>query len=248
MASASPQLPIDPLLASDVISGLVAYYSFDDSTAVDISSNRNSGTIYGDPKPAPGARDMALQFDGIDDYIEVASSSSLNPTELTVAAWISPDSVSHPTEGADHYMILNKEKQYEFAVFGEAFDDALPGEVAFAFGPRWIWFGGDHFVELGEFVHVAISFDESYKATMYVNGSKTREVQYSGGIAATTHCLRIGARGCSATYGFKPRAFFSGILDEIRIYDRALSQAEVQALYQTVYSAYLPLVLNVPSN
>ncbi|MCD6165610.1 hypothetical protein J7K19_02730, partial [bacterium] len=75
--------------------GLVAYWSFDEGTgniAYDISGNGNNCTIYG-AKWTKGKYGSALQFDGVDDYVEVPHSVSLNITDaITIEAWINTSS------------------------------------------------------------------------------------------------------------------------------------------------------------
>jgi hypothetical protein len=212
--------------------GLIAYYSFDDGAGTDTSGNSHNGVIHGTPETVDGVIGKALKFDGVEDYIEVANSPALNPSQMTLSAWINPLDISQPVFGHKHYIVVSKEIQYEIAVLGQPQDSAVTSEVAFGLNPRWLWYGSNHLVELGEFIHIAVTFDSSFKAAFYVNGAKTRELQYPGGISPTNNCLRIGARGCDSRYNFQPFAFFNGLIDEVSIYDRALSTDEVQALHQ----------------
>src|SRR5262245_9330812 len=71
---------------------LVGYWNFDEGiglTAIDLSGNNNTGVLSNGPLWTDGKFNGAVSFDGVDDYIEVAHSASLNITrELTVSAWI----------------------------------------------------------------------------------------------------------------------------------------------------------------
>ena len=69
--------------------GLVAYYSFDDCTAKDLSGNGNDGTING-AKCVDGNFGKALEFNGVDDYVKIDKRFDLS--QITVIAWIKPRS------------------------------------------------------------------------------------------------------------------------------------------------------------
>ncbi len=213
--------------SADLNDGLVAYYPFN-GNANDESGNTNDGIVYGATltKDRFGNSNSAYSFNGIDNYINVANSKLLNPQEITITAWVNPIDLS------DDGIIVNKEDQYEVAIFGRAVHDTKTNEVAFAFNPKWYWYGSNYTVVLNEFIHVAIVFNSSYEAKTYINGSLKRQVQYSSPISTTSNCLRIGARGCIS--GASPYEFFNGIIDDVRIYNRALSRPEIQQLYQGV--------------
>jgi len=65
--------------------GLVAYYSFDDCSAKDLSGNGNDGIIYG-AKCVDGKFGKALSFDGVNDYVEVPHDESLDITTWSIMA------------------------------------------------------------------------------------------------------------------------------------------------------------------
>lgn len=215
--------------------GLVAYYPFN-GNANDESGNGNNGTVYGAilTNDRFGFANSAYSFDGVNDYIEIANRGNFNPQEITISVWVKPVDLSQKTFDINHHIIVNKEMQYEIAIFGEPFNDATTKEVAFAFNPNypyWYWYGTDYFVNLNEYIHIAIVFDSTYKAKAYINGVLKKEIQYSKPIYTIDSCLRIGGRGCAAYYGNIPGAFFNGIIDDIHIYNRALSASEIQELY-----------------
>ena len=81
--------------ASTLQQGLVAWYPFD-GNASDISGNGNHGTVHGASISADrfGQENQAYFFDGVDDYIDLGNSTSLNPANLiTVSAWVSCSSL-----------------------------------------------------------------------------------------------------------------------------------------------------------
>lgn len=73
---------------ADLVDGLVAYYPFD-GNANDQSGNNNHGIENGGIQYQPGVSGKAIKFDGVDDYIRVPSSSSLNPVnQLSISFWV----------------------------------------------------------------------------------------------------------------------------------------------------------------
>ena len=84
---------------------------------------------------------------------------------------------------------------------------------------------------LGEWVNIVCVYDNAANTKrIYVGGNLSREVTTDADtmIAATTHNTYIGARANSANTA--QEAFFTGLLDEVLIYNRALSEAEVRYL------------------
>ena len=88
----------DGNLASLMNQGLVGYWSMNEgtgTTAYDGSGNGNNGTLTNGPQWTTGKVGGALQFDGVDDYVEVPNSTGLNPSDtITIEAWVKGDSFS----------------------------------------------------------------------------------------------------------------------------------------------------------
>jgi parallel beta-helix repeat protein len=205
--------------------GLVGCWRFDENagtTAYDSSGNGNDGTLCG-PEWVQGKNGSALSFDGSDDYVEVPDSPTLNPSAITVMAWVyfKELSSSFPSNNS---MIISKGTDY----------DANGSFCLFATGPQGICLhmkdnGQDvYFIQMvdfveGEWYHVAGTYDGS-EMKIYING------EFTGGwvtnISRTTDAgnLQIGALR-------KPgeESWLNGTIDEVRIYDRALSKEEIQA-------------------
>ncbi|WP_394707282.1 LamG-like jellyroll fold domain-containing protein [uncultured Desulfobacter sp.] len=211
--------------ASSVLSNnLVAFYPFD-GTPDDGSGKLHHGSANGGVTYVPAINGLGAYFDGVDDYVDVADSPDFNGNELTITAWIKTDD-----QQLQYKMILNKENQYEFAVFHETGDDVDQfGELTMAINPHWYWYGSDYVVPKGVFTHVAMVFDENNYGRMYANGVLQKEIAYTGEIQPQDSCVRIGARGCIS--GGTLRQFFKGTIDELRIYNRSLTGSEINALY-----------------
>lgn len=151
-------------------------------------------------------------FDGIGGYLDMGdpSDGDLDPgTEAwTVTAWVYWDGSSGEN------IIYNKEGLYEARVYG--------GYVRYAWRPHWVWDGGSSFpVTANTWTHVATVYDGS-EQVLYKNGERVYSRTQTGAIGSNGSKLLIGARGSTS-----PRNFFGGMIDEVNIYDRALSQSEI---------------------
>ena len=219
---------------------LVGYWSFDNCKATDSSGLNNNGFINGDPVCVQGQVGSGMQFDGIDDFIEVPNSSSLNSSEMTISAWVNPHDLSQLTSSHNHHIIINKENQYEIAVFGEDHQSGSTsletGELSYAFHhdvDGWYWKNTNFHPALNEFVHVVVSYDQSNLARAYINGQQVAEFQYDYPVSTGEDSLRIAARRNEIEGVVINNAFFNGIIDEVKIYNRALSSADILAAYES---------------
>ena len=195
---------------------LRGYWSFDEGSgaiAFDGSGNGNTGAVAGAAWTG-GMNGSALYFDGTDQVI-ISNSASLNPTgAITVAAWVNADGwFGNPRileKGTDNqYRLLAQSGQLMFDVFGVTnVVTSLPSE--------------------GTWHHVAGTYDGSVMA-IYVDGQQVAEHLASGPFPNTTNVLTIGNLPGSGN----PFNHFSGVIDDVRIYGRALSSAEIMYLYQT---------------
>lgn len=250
MAEYLPQIPRDPLYPK-VEDGKVFSYQYK-STAdgqgykihveletgdpYEVFSGGGSEISYGGGGvpvgPPPG---HALKFDGTDDYIEVPDSSSLDITEeITIEAWIKPDSVAprpdwspvvvKKCDYAECYGILVTVDQTYLYFFVQT------GGVSFA--------GAD--IPTGEWLHVVGTWDRTSpnNIDLYFNGVKLGEGPVgTDPIAVSNLPALIG--GATASYGdgtsYCPY-YFDGIIDEVRIYAKRLPENLIAAHYQGDFS------------
>ncbi len=216
-------------LCSGVASAdLIAHYSFD-GNANDSSSNGLHGTVYGDATLTTdrfGNANSAYNFDGIDDRIESANSNLLRLTEdLTINLWVSLDSYQ---QRANILRYGGEETSYALGSTNQwlsywHYGGSPVSPVNYFYSP----------LNLNEWINVSITRDFSAKTVnYYLNGnliSSSQLAKYpissSGGplnfgswLGESGHCLY----------------FFDGSLDDISIYNHALSSEEVQQLYEPV--------------
>jgi len=168
------------------------------------------------PLPPP----ISLKFDGVDDYVEVPDSPSLNVSLFTIEAWVKLDAYSeYVCPIVDR---ATKDGGYSFWIGGK---NKLPGTLMLngGFGNDVISCGSK--VELGEWTHVVVVWDGS-NVTFYNNGiPNTRSGWVFKDIGALT--IRIGNERWA--WGGQ---YFAGNIWQIRIYNRSLSKDEVLHLYK----------------
>ncbi len=189
-----------------------------DNTALDSSGYGNDGTITG-ATHTNGILGSALSFDGIDDYVDAGNDNSFDITDaITIEAWVNP--FSNNVYGG----IVSK-KQWTGGTTG--YHLARGNNKQFYFG----WGDGSvrdtlvsSSVENNVWSHVVATFMNG-AVKIYVNGALNNEkTSLISSIASNTYYVSIGSTQ-GATYSF------NGLIDEVRIYNRALSTTEIQKHY-----------------
>jgi hypothetical protein len=201
--------------------GLRAAYGFNDGTGTsvsDSSGNALTGAIAGGAAwTASGRFGGALTFDGIDDYVRVPSSSRLNVTTGTVEAWVRLD-----TLGRWHGVVAkgnaNSDPRHNYAI--EITDGNLVTCVI-GNGSSSNAVTSTTQVAAQQFYHLACAWDGS-QLRLYINGVLHRSAAQTIVPAANGSALFIGQYG-----GGVDR--FDGVIDEVRIYDVALGEAQIQS-------------------
>jgi hypothetical protein len=203
---------------SAVPSGLVAAYGFEETsgtTVVDASGNGRTGTITGATRTTAGQSGRALSFDGVDDRVSIPDAPSLDLTAgVTLEAWVNPTNVG------GWRMIVAKTTNGTPNNYFLALDDGVPTFGFFNTG--WREHTGGAALPLNTWTHVAATFsDAANQVRLYVNGVEVLTSTETASLATNTAQLRIGV-------GF-PSETFAGRIDELRVYNRALGAAEIQA-------------------
>jgi hypothetical protein len=204
-------------------SGLVAAYAFNEasgSTVTDVSGQSNVGTLgSGVTRAAQGRFGGALAFNG-SALVTVPHSPSLNLTSsMTLEAWVFPTVT--PTHWAT---ILMKEQSGTFAytLYSGSPTNRPSGQLNS--GPtQSTEFGvpGPAALALNTWSHLAATYDGTM-LRVYVNGVQVASAVFTGSIATSNGVLRFGGNNIWGEY-------FRGLIDEVRIYNRALAPAEIQA-------------------
>ena len=173
--------------------------------------------IVEEPDAALGDSSGALTFDGVNDYVNIGT--SLSPTgAFTVTAWVKPSSI-----GVDRQIVSKgfdgTKTQWELKT------TTASGNVSIRhWAPGAVGVESIHTLTAGVWTHLAGTYDgTTWK--IYWNGALDNSAVASGPVA-TTGSLCIGAVDIAGT----PGQFWAGAIDEVRLYNRALSAAEIAVL------------------
>jgi len=196
--------PVDPGNAN-----LVASYSFENNVQ-DGSDNGLDGTIRGNPAFVEGIAGMALSFDGVNDYVDLGNNAAFDITEqITLSAWVN----TNDTGNGQHNPYVGKGDQTY------AIKHASSNTIEFFIFDAG-WYTANVRVDNsfnGEWHHVLGTYDGSELKT-YVDGVLGATVAHQGTIEVQTHNLTI------AMNSQETDRFYDGVIDEVKIYNRALSR------------------------
>lgn len=208
--------------------GLVAHWKFDEGageTVADASGNGNNGTIMG-AVWTDGVKGAALQFDGVSSYVRVPDSPSLNITSaMTIEAWIRSNSTDGARVIVSKWDDANSTWSYIFKDHNDT--DTLRIELSKDIHADLIDLPGTNAIPLGEWAHVAVTF-EGTTVRLYLNGVLDAEGTTTGGTIDSSWAeLQIGA--------ISGGEVFDGMIDEVRIYNKAVSAKQIKAHYEAVH-------------
>jgi hypothetical protein len=215
-SSVSPQIPV---IASNgtAPTGLVAAYNFNQNstTVVDVSGTGNTGMVSGATWTTLGRNAGAFSFDGVNDLITVPDAGSLDLTSaFTLEAWVYPTA----TGGWRTVILKEQTNGLTYALYARE-DVARPsGWVSIGNNDRSVV--GPSALALNAWSHLVTTFDGS-TLHLYVNGVLVQSTAANGAAPISSGALRIGG---NAIWG----EYFKGRIDDVRIYNRALSPAEIQ--------------------
>jgi len=213
-------------MAPLAMAGQLGYWAFDEgtgTTAKDGSGKNNNGRLVGGPTWVTGKLGKALELDGINDYVEVPHNAALIPTtgKATVSLWINAKRHTGPN-GSQWQGILGKGGAPRlYNLYTESTGQVLH----FSTGPSGAYNGSVSTgkVPLNEWVHVTVVVNNGHY--YYLNGQPAG-VAGPGATVPTggTAALTLGQTGESN--------FFQGMIDEVRLYDVALTAGEITGLFQ----------------
>ena len=195
----------------------VAAYAFDEgqgSTALDASGNGRSGTVT-NATWVTGKYGKALSFNGSSSRATVADANALDlTTGMTLEAWANPTGTSNSWrdliyKGDDNYYLSGSSTPNSRPAGGGIFNGSY-GEVF-----------GTSALAANTWTHVALTYDGS-TIRLYVNGVQVSSLAKTGSLRTSTNPLTIGS---DPIYG----QYFQGLIDEVRVYNVALTQAQIQS-------------------
>ena len=217
-------------------SSLIAYYQMDElswnGTSGEVLSEVGTlhGTAFGglstdrfNPAKSgnPGTCGYG-EFDGIDDYVQIADDPMLDlADQFTITTWIYPTKI--PSSGL--MTILSKDENYEFHV-------TPSGEI------NWWWNDANSTIRdfdssganitANNWYHIAITYKDG-EQVIYINSVNKGQSSYSGNLIVNNDPLQIGQDQ------FQSSRYFKGFIDEVKIFDGALSSADIDVIYQETH-------------
>lgn len=230
---------VTPLTPSVALDGNLLRYHFDETSgnAIDTSGNGYDGTIIGASQGAAGQIGNSYSFDGSDDYV-LAGGGVVPAFEmsnsLTMALWVYPTGPGGGNFGGGEFYgtIINREGEYQLYRHQD-------GDLWFTIAngnPGWAAINMGNLTPQDSWTHLVFTYDAnaaSDQIKLYVNGALTYTQAGSGAIGdfvTTTNLdeLRIGGRQADTA------AIFEGQIDEVYLYNRAISAVEAQSLYSSI--------------
>ena len=210
---------VDSSAVTIAVGGLIASYGFEEgsgSTVTDVSGSGNTGTINGATWTVSGKYGSALVFNGTSAKVTINDTASLHlTTAMTLEAWVNPSTIDSTWrdviyKGDDNFYLSGCSFYGGVPVAGGRFGSSGTNGEAYSTGQ----------LALGVWTHVACTYDGT-TIRLYLNGTQVASKAQTGNMATSTNPLQIGG---DSIYG----QYFAGIIDEVRVYNRALSATEIQ--------------------
>ncbi len=209
--------------SDSIPSSSVGYWKFDENqgtTMRDSSTNKNGGTDNSESWTT-GVSGSALSFGTSNNYVSVPDSSSLNPTSISVSAWVYPTSfvlwdsvVMKASSGAwtDGYGLAHYQGTNDINFYINNYN------ANYATGT----------MSLNKWSFVVGTYNNTH-ISLYINGALVNSHPYSGAInnVAAPLFIGMGAGGGGVQY------LWHGSIDEVQVWNKSLSQNEISELFQS---------------
>src|SRR5437867_3989091 len=201
---------------------LPLYFQFDESsgtTATDSSGNSNNGVLFNSPVFAAGRMGNAVSLNGVNQYVQVSSTTGLNLSNaITLAAWVNPADLS----------------SYRNVIIKGAAGSRGFGMNIISGALNFVNVGGADFtstvtLSTNAWQHIAITWNAiTGEVKLYKNGTLAQTIISSSSVIAPTDTdVLVVGRWLGGT------SYFGGLIDDLRIYNGVLAASDILALYNT---------------
>jgi hypothetical protein len=213
----TPSTTINVTVSNTAPTNLIAAWSFDEDggyTAFDASGHNLVGTVT-NALYVPGKFNSGLNFNGTNAWVTVPQNSLFDLTSgMTLEAWV------YPVQNGAWRNVIMKQRPggLAYAIYAYSGPDTNPSSYINRSGTDNVALGGAA-LPLNTWSHLAATYDNA-NLRQYINGTLVATKAVTGNITTSTDVLRIGGNSMWGEY-------FNGTIDEVRIYNRALTAAEI---------------------
>ena len=213
--------------------GLVSWWPGDGNANDNVGTNNG---VVQNIAYAGGEVGSAFYLNGSNAFVDVPASASLNVgigSGFTFEAWVNPvnldrHAVAEWNDGlgdiGTHLFITES----QFPTLGAAPPGCLYANVIDTGGGNHVFSTGGGVVASNIYQHLALTYDKaSGMAVLYLNGNQVQTANLGSFTPQTSYDLYLGVRASGSSAG----GYFTGAIDEPSLYNRALSQTEIQAIY-----------------
>lgn len=199
-------------------------------SATDLSVSHNTGTLTGGPTWGPGRVGVVLKFDGVNDYVVANNNTSITSTKISITLWVKFNALGvlnsrmvDLRDGSNGVQILFEGGSGKFGTKHSQFEAGSNATV---------W----NTPVIGTLYNVVAVWDSVANTTnFYINGvAQTGAANFNVGNGNQANKIYLGTRGDQFA-----TTWLDGFLDNIRVYNRALSANEVQQLFVNPYVNFL---------
>jgi hypothetical protein len=218
--------------------GLVGWWPFN-GNANDESGNGNYGTAMNGvalTSDRNGNANSAYNFDGVDDYITVSDDSLLNPSCLTISAWVNSSADATNVQSGAHGIVTKWYQQNNCGLLGDNYNvcltqqngtSVLVGSTIANSQVTTSLSSVNNVIGLNSWHHIVFVHNPSNGQKLFVDDSLIGFNNLLGNLCITTNDLIFGADNFAGNIW----RFFQGSIDDIGIWNRALDSCEIKDLY-----------------
>jgi hypothetical protein len=201
------------------LAGLIGWWKLDETegnTVKDSSGNNHNGTLIGNAKWAQGKIGGAVELDGKSGFVQIADKSAFDIAgQITLASWVNIRSVPAEytaivTKGDSSWRLSTAQRERKFHCSVNNYNSII--------------LDGSTEVAANEWHHVAMVYNGD-EIRIYVDGKLDATKPWKGGIAKNDFDVLIGENA------EQKGRFFDGLIDDVRIYNYALKDFDIMALY-----------------
>jgi hypothetical protein len=218
--------------------GLVLYLAFDEGAGKeteDLSGRGNNGSIIGGANWVQSKDGKALELDGEDDYVQVPYDEAFNITDaITIAAWVKPVlPFAPPWRAVVNNREFGAEGSYLLQTSQTNGGPERVAEFALRLGVGYTYLRAVTLLTSDEFLHVVGTYDAgNSQMRIYVNGALEENASPNQAPSGTIDPASKDGIFIGKDYGVDSPNWFVGTVDEVAIYNRALTEEEVKDLYE----------------